>query len=316
MSQNKKLIVVSGATGAQGGSVVNSLLATGHYKIRGLTRKPDSDKAKALKSKGVEVFKCDLSNKDEVKEALKGADIAWIVTNFWDPSIVGQDVNEEVRQGKMIADVAKEEGVNWLFYSSLPNTTTESGGKYSEILHFAGKNNVEQYIRKLGIPNVTFNYLGFYSQNFGGSVPTKQKENGEIEIVFPYLEEDDKIPMIDVESDTGPIVAKIIEEGPEKWNGKKVPVAAEYATLKSIAESFTKATGKTHKIKTAHNDEEVAKEFPPSFNNEEFKQMYKWFKEFGYYGKDTEVNDLSVAKKLHPNIKTFEKYVLEHYGKA
>ncbi len=44
-----------------------------------------SDKAKALASKGVEIFKCNLSDKDDVKKALKGADIAWIVTNFWDP---------------------------------------------------------------------------------------------------------------------------------------------------------------------------------------------------------------------------------------
>src|SRR6266513_4865015 len=73
--------------GAQGGSVVNSLLATGHYKIRGLTRKPDSDKAKALAVKGVEVVKCDLSVKEDVKKALKDADIAWIVTNFWDKVI-------------------------------------------------------------------------------------------------------------------------------------------------------------------------------------------------------------------------------------
>ena len=71
--------------GTQGGSIVNSLLATGHYRIRGLTRNPDSDKAKALAAKGVEVVKCDLSVKDDVKKALKDANIAWIVTNFWDP---------------------------------------------------------------------------------------------------------------------------------------------------------------------------------------------------------------------------------------
>ncbi|RGB36695.1 hypothetical protein C1646_782956 [Rhizophagus diaphanus] len=316
MSQNKKpLIVVSGATGVQGGSVVNSLLATGHYKIRGLTRKPDSEKAKALESKGVEIFKCDLSNKDDVKKALKGADIAWIVTNFWDPSIVGQDSKEEERQGKMIADIVKEEGINWLIYSSLPDTTAESGEKYTEIYHFAGKNRVEQYIRKLGIPNVTFIYLGFYYQNFGNFIPMVQKENGEIELMVPYLEENDKLPLIDAENDTGPIVAKIIEEGPDKWNGKKVPVAAEYITLKYLTESLIKATGKTYKLKTLREDDEIAKEFP-YFNNEDFKQTFKWFKEFGYYGKDSEVNDISIAKKLHPNIQTYEQYVIKNYEKA
>ncbi|RIA88282.1 hypothetical protein C1645_713380 [Glomus cerebriforme] len=310
----QKLVVVSGATGAQGGSVVNALLATGHYKVRGLTRKPDSDKAKALAAKGVEVVKCELSNKDDVKKALTGADIAYIVTNFWDQSIVGTDVKEEERQGKMIADVAKEIGLNWLLYSSLPDTTVESDGKYPDIVHFAGKNHVEQYIRSLEIPNSTFIYLGFYSQNLGIFVPLIPKENGEIEVIFPYLEENDKLPMIDSENDTGPIVAKIIEEGPSKWNGKKVPVAGEYATVKSIIESLTKTTGKTHKLRTV-GDEEIAKEIS-SLNNDEAKQMYKWFKDFGYYGKDNEVKDISVARELHPNIKTFEQYLLKTCGKS
>jgi uncharacterized protein YbjT (DUF2867 family) len=305
MSQ-KPLVVVSGATGVQGGSIINSLLATGHYKIRGLTRNPDSDKAKALSAKGVEVVKCDLSAKDDVKKALKDADIAWIVTNFWDPSIIGTDVGEEERQGKMIADVAKETGLNWLIYSSTPDTITESGGKIQTV-HFAGKNRVEQYIRTLGIPNATFIYLGFYFQNVGNFVPLVPKENGEVEVVLPYLEENNALPMVDAENDTGPIVVKIIEDGPSKWNGKKVPVAAEYITMKQIADTLSKVTGKTHKFRTL-SDEDIAKEFP-SMNHNDFKQTFKWHKEYGYYGKDDEVKDISIAKKLHPNIKTYEQYL-------
>jgi uncharacterized protein YbjT (DUF2867 family) len=308
----KKLVVVSGSTGAQGGSVVNSLLATGHYRIRGLTRKPDSDKAKALAAKGVEVFKCDLSVKEDVKKALKDADIAWIVTNFWDQTIVGTDVKEEERQGKMIADVAKETGLNWLIYSSLPDTTAESDGKYSEVYHFAGKNRVEQYIRKLGIPNVTFVYLSFYAQNIGTFAPLVSK-GGEIEVAIPYLEENDTLPIVDAGGDTGPIVAKIIEEGSSKWNGKKVPVAAEYISAKKIVDTLTKVTGKPHKLRTL-SDEDIAKEFQ-YLNNEEAKQMFKWFKDYGYYGKDNEVKDISIAKKLHPNIKTFEQHLLQTHGK-
>ncbi|RGB42972.1 hypothetical protein C1646_809641 [Rhizophagus diaphanus] len=258
MSQ-KPLIIVSGATG---GSVVNSLLATGLYKIRALTRNPNSDKAKALESKGAEVFKCDLSVREEVENALSGADIAWIVTNFLDPSIIGKDPGEEERQSKMIADIAKEKGLNWLIYSSQPDTTTESGGKYPDITHFTGKNHVEQYIRKLGIPNATFAYLSSYSQNIGTFLPLISNENGEIELVIPYFEENDQILLVDV-SDTGPT----------KWNGKKVPIASENVTIKHITDVLTKVTGKTHKLRTL-NDEDIVRDIP-SLNNKSFKQMLK-----------------------------------------
>jgi len=311
MSQ-KPLVVVSGATGAQGGSVVNSLLATGLYKIRALTRNPNSDKAKALKAKGVdEVIKCDFSNKEDVKNALSGADIAWIVTNFWDPSIIGADPSEEERQGKLIADVAKEVGLNWLIFSSLPDSTTESDGKYPDIIHFYGKHRVEQYMRKLGIPNTTFVYLGAYYQNLR-SAPFIQKDN-EVEVVYPYITENVAVPMVDAVNDTGPIVAKIIEEGPAKWNGKKVPVAGEYVNFKHLIDVLTKVTGKKHKLRTLNDDD--IKEFP-SLDNKELKQMYKWFVDYGLYGKDEELKDISIAKQLHPKIKSFEQYAFETYTKA
>ena len=54
--------------------------------------------------------------KEDVKNALKGADIAWIVTNFWDQAIDGTDAKEEERQGKVIAEDTKETGLNWLIY--------------------------------------------------------------------------------------------------------------------------------------------------------------------------------------------------------
>ena len=60
---------------------------------------------------------------------------------------------------------------------------------------------MEQYIRTLGIPNTTFVYLGCYYQNFHGL--TRPNENGELEVIIPYLEENDTIPYVDPEGDTG-----------------------------------------------------------------------------------------------------------------
>ncbi|GBB92946.1 hypothetical protein RclHR1_02090010 [Rhizophagus clarus] len=315
MSQ-KPLIVVSGATGAQGGSVANSLLATGNYRVRALTRNPNSDKAKKLASKGAEVFKCDLSIREDVEKALSGADIAWLVTNFWDPSISGTDVNEEERQGKMFADIAKEKGLNWLIFSSLPESTVESGGKYPDITLFSGKYHVEEYIKASGIPNSTFVYLGFYFQNFGSPsfIPFVPNENGEIELVVPYLEESDKLPMVDAENDTGPLVAKIIEEGPTKWNGRQVPVAAENVSFKHLIDVLTKVTGKKHKLKTL-SDDDIAKSYSNAYS-EPLKQMFKFNKDLGVFGKSDQLQDISISKELNPTIKTFEQYAYETYGKA
>ncbi|PKK76719.1 NAD(P)-binding protein [Rhizophagus irregularis] len=286
MSQ-KPLIVVSGATGAQGGSVANSLLATGNYRVRALTRNPDSDKAKALASKGAEVFKCNLSIREDVKNALSGADIAWIVTNFWDPSIYGKDVNEEERQGKMISDIAKEEGVNWLIYS-----------------------HVEQYIRTSGIPNMTFAYLGFYNQNIGANTILIPNENDEVELAISYLEENDQLPMIDVDGDTGPIVAKIIEDAHI--------FIFSYLPLVNISTIcfMVRNSAATGTLLPFHlSDDDIAK-LDAYVNNEQMKQMFKFIKEFGVFGKSDELRDISIAKKLHPNIKTFEQYALETFGKA
>ncbi|GAB5593827.1 hypothetical protein Unana1_08727 [Umbelopsis nana] len=95
----------------QGGSVVHALLQTGAYRIRGLTRNVASAKAKALAAEGVEMVQADISNKEDVKRALKNADIVYAVTNFWDPEIVGKDHTLEVKQGKILADAAKENQV-------------------------------------------------------------------------------------------------------------------------------------------------------------------------------------------------------------
>ncbi|KAG9292103.1 hypothetical protein G9A89_000194 [Geosiphon pyriformis] len=308
----KQTVVVSGATGAQGGSVVNALLATGKYNVRGLTRNPSSAAGQALAAKGVEVVKANLSNSEDVELAFKGADVAWIVTNFWDPSIVGADVWEEVRQGKLIADAAKKVGLNWLFYSSLPDADAGSKGLYKNVIHLTGKNQVEQYIRRSGIPNYTFFYAGFYPSNFGEFFPIVDKE-GYAEVKVPIFQADSVIPIFDAPNDTGPIVAKIIEEGPQKWNGKSVGAASEYITLQELADTLTKVTGKEHRFKSL-SKEETAKE-APHLANDEIYEMNGWIKDFGYFGEDAALNDLSIAKKLHPSITTFEQYAQRTYGK-
>jgi len=82
-----KLVTVYGATGVQGGSVVSSLLQnkTGDFSVRAISRNPESDKAKGLASRGVEVVKGDGFSKEQMLEAFKGSWAAFVNTNSTDP---------------------------------------------------------------------------------------------------------------------------------------------------------------------------------------------------------------------------------------
>ncbi len=82
----KKIIAVVGATGAQGGGLVRAILhdKDGGFAVRALTRKVESDNARALKNMGAEVVRADLDDLDSLKKAFAGCYGAFCVTNFWE----------------------------------------------------------------------------------------------------------------------------------------------------------------------------------------------------------------------------------------
>ncbi|KAL8709763.1 MAG: hypothetical protein Q9220_005549 [cf. Caloplaca sp. 1 TL-2023] len=104
---DKKIFVVFGATGNQGGSVINSVLsdsaAANEFRIRGITRDPSKPNAQALTARGVECVTGDINDKESLKKALTGAHSVYAVTNYWEK----MDDKLEVQQGKNIADVCK-----------------------------------------------------------------------------------------------------------------------------------------------------------------------------------------------------------------
>src|SRR5437899_11267330 len=72
MATDKGLILVTGATGQQGGAVTRELLGR-KRKVRVMTRKPDGDSAKALARVGAEVVPGDLNDTEALPRALQGA---------------------------------------------------------------------------------------------------------------------------------------------------------------------------------------------------------------------------------------------------
>ena len=141
MPDTDKTVLVTGATGRQGGAVVRHMLAKG-WKLRALTRKTNSHAARALARQGVEVVQGDLEDPSSVASASAGVYGVYSVQDFW---AVG--ARREVQQGKNVADTAKKAGVKHFVYSSVGGAERNTG-----IPHWESKWEIEKHIRSLGLP--------------------------------------------------------------------------------------------------------------------------------------------------------------------
>src|ERR1700733_9080310 len=112
MTNNRK-ILITGVTGNQGGAVAQALQGSG-FNLRGLTRKPDSERAVALARQGVDIVKGDLDDEATVRRALTGV---WGVFGVQNAGEAG--VEREEAQGKRLATLAREAGVENTEYTSV-----------------------------------------------------------------------------------------------------------------------------------------------------------------------------------------------------
>ncbi|GKU22147.1 unnamed protein product, partial [Fusarium langsethiae] len=158
-----KLIVVVGATGGQGGSVVETFLKDPAWLVRGITRNPSSPRAKTLQSRGVDIVRADLNDPLSLAKAFQDASVIFAISDFWgiysesnesdDPdkpkpgSLFNEWVKEkETQQLKnIINEAAKIPSLERFVISSLPNVTKLTGGKYTNVCHFDSKANAVEY---------------------------------------------------------------------------------------------------------------------------------------------------------------------------
>ncbi|XP_062513028.1 nmrA-like family domain-containing protein 1 [Corticium candelabrum] len=286
------LITVFGATGEQGGSVARSLLQKGGWRVRGVTRNPDSDKAKALKALGIEVVKASLDDKASVKEAVRGSHGVFLVTNFWELL----DAARETKQGKDAADACVEEGVKHLIYSGLSPAKKLSG---LSVPHLDAKAEVEDYLPTIGIPYTSVRYPFYYENLAGGFGLTQKQEDGSFLIVIPM--ETHPLYAMSV-ADGGPAVAEIFKNRDE-YIGKLVGLAADYKPVGHYAAMITKHTTKTFKHADKLTSEEFAAfGFPAA---DEIANMFRYFQTDHFH----RLKDVALTKKLNPCVQSFEDWV-------
>jgi len=260
-----KLVTILGVTSRQGRSAAKYLLKDGTFRIRGTTRDPA--KARDLKDKGVEIFKADGNNADELRKAFEGSYAVFAITFFWDPS----QKSQEFQAGKLAADIAKEKGVKHFIFSSLPNVEKICRGKY-HVPHFTDKARVEEYARSLNFEYTTFPQFSFFFENFKVWFLPKEDSDGTMVFSFPAFPKTAFLTAFSVDEGGQAVVSAL--KNPEKWNGKTVPLVGTHATVQEYVDTFGKVMGK--KVKYV--------ETPRNSLGEEMQEMLDWFTEYTFYG--------------------------------
>src|SRR5215467_12769807 len=231
MVNTDKTVLVTGATGRQGGSVIRHMLATG-WKLRALTRDSTSAAAQGLARKGIEVVKGDLEDPASLANALRGARGVYGVQDFW---AVG--AKREVLQGKNLADAAKKAGVEHFVYSSVGGAERGSG-----IDHWESKWEIEKHIRKLGLPATMLRPAAFMENYYIDQV--------EIGILKGRLMDPirgDKPYQTIAVADIGAFAALAFSR-PAEFIGAELEIAGSELTNIEAAQVFSRVLGKRVKF--------------------------------------------------------------------
>jgi uncharacterized protein YbjT (DUF2867 family) len=273
MAHNQK-ILVTGATGKQGGSVARQLLLHGHTVIA-MTRKPDSEKARVLARLGAEIIQGDLDDSASLQRATKGIWGVFAVQNTWEAG-----VEKEEQQGKRFAEVCRKAGVQHFVYSSVGSADRNTG-----IPHFDNKWRVEETVRSLDFPSYTIIRPVFFMENFLSPWFKPGIDEGKRLVA---LKPDTGLQMIAVE-DIGKFGAWAFEEH-EALNGREIDIAGDASTMPEVARTISSASGKKVEFVRA-SIEEVRK------SSEDFAIMLEWFDAVGY---NADIDAVSQESGIQP----------------
>jgi uncharacterized protein YbjT (DUF2867 family) len=309
---DKKIIAVLGATGAQGGGVVRSILADKNspFKARALTRDVNSEKAQALATAGAEVV-ADVDDPATLRRAFEGAHGAFCVTFFWHHL----SPEKELAEAGSIAQAAKDAGVAHAIWSTLEDTRRfvplqddrmpTLMGKY-KVPHLDAKGEADALFTRAGVPT-TFLLTSFYWENliYFGSGP-KRGPDGKLALVLPMG--DKKLPGIATE-DIGKCAYAIFKRGRE-FIGKTVGIAGEHLSGAEMAAALTHALGE----KVAYED--VPPEVYRSFGfpgADDLGNMFQFKRDFNDYFRGARSVDFS--RSLNPELQSFDQWLSRNAGK-
>jgi uncharacterized protein YbjT (DUF2867 family) len=253
---NDRTILVTGVTGHQGGAVARALQSSG-FHLRGLTRKPESKEAATLARNGVDVVKGDLDDEATLRRALAGA---WGVFGVQNTSEAG--VEREEAQGKRLAMLAREVGVEHYVYTSVGSAHKQTG-----VPHFDNKWRIEETVRGLSFPSHVILRPAFFMENL---LAPYSLQGGTLSSA---LGSSTKLQMIAVD-DIGWFGARAFTDA-AALNRREIDIAGDLRTMPEAAKILTEALGRP--ITFAQTPIDQVRQY-----SGDMALMLEWFERVGY----------------------------------
>lgn len=251
-------VLVTGATGKQGGALARQLLKKGHA-VRVLTRKPDSAPAQTLRQLGAEVVQGDFGNRSSLEKAARGVDAIFAMST---PFEAGMEA--ETRQGIALADAAKAVGVNHLVFTSVAGADRSTG-----VPHFDSKYEVEKHIKSLGLPYTIIAPV-FFMENALAPWMLPGLQAGKLQLALPATRKLQQIALADIGG-----FAVVVVEQRERFLGKRIDIAGDELTGAKWAEILSRATGR--RIEYWEQPLEQVRAW-----SADMAKMFEWFNRVGY----------------------------------
>ena len=315
-SEQKRTILIFGATGAMGSYVVKHLLKDkeNNWQIRAFTRNPNSSHAQSLVELDSDLVEChqgDLNDYDSITAAMKDVYGVFCNTNFW----VDCSVTTERKQGLAVLKAAQKANVQHFIYSSLDASTHISEGKIP-VPHFDAKASVEHEIdwhrsdefmrqEKGWYSNCVsvLKTLAYFENLFAFMKPKEGKlSDGREGLIFSVPMGDALYPFIALD-DIGWFTAHIFANR-DSWSGLTLSIGGDSLSFAQLAATFERVTGIPADYQPMNDEEFLALDMP---NVHDPLNQFKFHRE---YGSD---RDHEALRKIHPELMNFEAW-LRHSG--
>ena len=267
-------VLVGGATGRQGSAVVDELLARG-YRVRAMTRRPDSRKADPLRERGVELIKGDYGDRASLDAAMQGVNKVFFYSGF---------SRNELAEGLNVLAAAQAAGVEHLIYSS--GAAAEPGKGLP-----GPKTDIELAIVASGIGYTVFRPVAFM-ENFRG-----QRERFITEGVTDSRAPDRMLHFIAVR-DIGLFAGEAFDN-PSRWRGVAVNIAGDRMTVQEHVDLFSRVTGQAVPYNRLPLDDFLATLPRP------LRPLFRWYDEVGYDA------DVAALRAELPQLMTLEAWLTE-----